>query len=139
MLSGFDCYKQSGFDRTATGHYIGFDYNADFITAARSIVEGQGLTNKCPTLVCISDFDCNGQTWSTDFALAFSVLNQCSETERHAFFQRIPKVLCTQARLYITHASWMRPDHLKSSGLKMTKTINSDFIDITCHGWQHRE
>jgi len=120
-------------------HYIGFDYNADFITAAHSIVEGRGLTNKCPKLACISNFDCPGQNWNADFAIVFSVLNHCSKTERRAFFQRIPTALHTQARLYITHASWVRPGHLKSSGMKIAKTIRSDFIDITRHGWEHQD
>lgn len=120
------------------GHYMGFDYNTDFITAAWSIVEDRGLANKSPKLACISDFDCSGLAWDADFALAFSVLNHCSEPERHAFFQCIPTILRSKARLYITHASWMRPSHLKSSGLKITKTINSDFIDITHHGWERR-
>lgn len=126
-------------DYLNAGHYFGFDYNADFITAARSIVENQGLCNKRPTLACISDFDCTGQTQNADFAIAFSVLNHCSERERHVFFQRIATVLRAQARLYITHASWMRPSYLKSSGLEITKTIRSDFIDITRHGWEHRD
>ena len=124
-------------DYLDAGHYIGFDYNADFVAAARSIVQGLGLTNKCPEVACISDFDCTGQNWCADFALAFSVLNHCSETERCIFFQRIAGALRAQARLYITHASWMRPSYLKSSGLEITKTIGSDFIDITRHGWEH--
>lgn len=126
-------------DYLDAGKYIGFDYNADFIAAARSIVQNQGLTNKCPQITFISEFNCAGLNWHADFALAFSVLNHCSETERYTFFQRIPSALRTQARLYITHASWMRPGYLKSSGLEITKTIDSHFIDITRHGWARRD
>jgi len=126
-------------DYLDVGHYMGFDYNTDFITAAWSIVENRGLANKSPKLACISDFGSSGLAWDADFALAFSVLNHCSEPERHAFFQCIPTAHRTKARLYITHALWRRPSHLKSSGLKITKTINSDFIDITQHGWEGRD
>ncbi len=126
-------------DYLDAGNYIGFDYNTDFITAARSVVESKGLMHKRPQLAWIPDFDCGGMDWKADFALAFSVLNHCSEPQRHAFFQCIPKALRARARLYITHASWLRSGHLRASGLKITRTIRSDLLDITQHGWEHRD
>lgn len=121
------------------GNYIGFDYNVDFIMAAEAIIEKQSLTSKQPEVTCISDFDCSGRNWSADVGLAFSVLNHCSEQQKKLFFQRIPQVLRPGARLYVTHASWMRPAYLTSSGLKVTRTIGSTFMDITLHGWGHRD
>jgi SAM-dependent methyltransferase len=121
------------------GHYFGFDCNADFVAVAKTIAEKRNLLKKRPFICQTSNFDCTERPWTADFAIAFSVLNHCSEIQKRAFFRIIPDALSDRARLYITHANWLRPDYLGACGLIITRTINSSYMDITLHGWEHRE
>ena len=109
------------------GRYVGFDSNSDFVEVSKKQVDDDsGLQGKRPKIELIRDFELDSLgAFEADFALAFSVLNHCSDTQKEAFFSTISSVLKPSARLYITHAEWFSPSYLVGTGLSQLRLIES--------------
>jgi len=121
------------------GNYFGFDFNKDFIKAARRVSEEQGLTEKSPRFEVVDDFNIQHWVPSFDYAIAFSVLNHCRENQRQQFFGMIGKTLRQGGRLYISHAFWFSEAYLAGNELKLTKQFHDRDVNIREWGWPEPE
>lgn len=110
------------------GKYFGCDYNADFVLTAERIVQAdEQLAEKSPSLAQIAAFDIRAITSRTfDFALAFSVLNHCSASERRIFFEQVGQVLNQKGQAVVTHAAWFDPSQLQGTNLRVKRRIEGE-------------
>ncbi len=121
------------------GNYFGFDYNVSFITAAERAVTEHGLSTKQPSLVALSDFEMSGIRRTFDYAIAFSVLNHCSPSQRRLFFSNIGQCLAPGAKLFISHARWLKEADLERAGLVISERFGVHDLDLSEYGWQPPE
>jgi SAM-dependent methyltransferase len=122
-----------------TGNYFGFDYNMSFITAAERAVSEQGLAAKQPCLVALSDFELSGIRRTFDYALAFSVLNHCSPSQRRLFFSNISQCLAPGAKLFISHARWLKEEDVRRAGLIVGQRFEVRDLELSDYGWPPSE
>ncbi len=101
-------------------HYYGIDYNQDFIQAAHQIVEDKNLLPKKPKLKVVDNFSFQELEAKFDYAIAFSVLNHCYQTQRYRFFEQLSYVMKKGAKVYITHAFWFNEKYLKNEQIQLT-------------------
>ena len=106
-------------------NYCGVEYNKDFIVAAKQIINNKKLNDKNPTVNVIENFNFNdaGVGKDFDYGIAFSVLNHCNKSQRHAFFNNISHILNSSAKLFITHASWYEPSYIERTNMKLEKNM----------------
>lgn len=126
-------------DFLAAGNYHGVDYNPDFITAAELMAERHGLLAKQPVFATVKDFDFATVPQRFDYALVFSVINHCTPEQTAAFFARMHRPMRTGGKVYVSHASWFRPEHLQGSRLELTGRTGPADFDIAAHGWKDGE
>lgn len=117
------------------GNYYGTDYNEDFLSVARDIVNEDNLSDKNPNFVRQSDFQFGEIERSFNYIIAFSVLNHCSHTQRDAFFKNVPSVMDTDTRLFISHGHWFNDLVLDELPLVLHARIPKLDIDIHQYGW----
>jgi SAM-dependent methyltransferase len=113
------------------GHYTGIDINPDYVRAARTIVENQGLAYRRPTFVVMSDYY---DVQRFDFCLLFSVLNHCTPSEIAAFFRFIKPRLSPTGAVFITHTAKLALAH-QDQGFERARAFTSADFDITEFGW----
>ena len=123
------------------GKYCGVDYNEDFIFLAIEICSEEAkLNQKEPSLSVINDFNFSSSLATFDFAMAFSVLNHCSEREKDFFFEHIETVIKPGTRVFITHAEWFDDSFLEHVNLRKIRSLSrySDLgngFDFKDWGW----
>jgi SAM-dependent methyltransferase len=123
----------------APNHYYGFDYNQSFIAAAQRVIEENDLSEKHPTVAALIDFDLSKIGRSFDYAIAFSVLNHCSATQRQLFFANISGCLKPGAKLIVSHARWLEETGLASYGLRISKVFSAAELELDRYGWPASE
>jgi SAM-dependent methyltransferase len=121
------------------GRYVGFDYNASFVEAARFVIAEQGLADKSPAVLRLQDFDFRSLNRRFDFAIAFSVLNHCDHVQRELFLRNIRDGLAPGAQLYVSHAGWMNEAHLALAGLRIRHNFDAAELKLEENGWDSRE
>jgi SAM-dependent methyltransferase len=126
------------------GHYAGMDYNPDFIRAAEHVVRSSGLDHKRPKLLAIDDFRFEEFGASFDYALAFSVLNNCNSHLKQTCLRRLGPVLAPGGRAFITHARWFDESYLRGLPLALGDVLKPDSgplqgLAIDAWGWDHPE
>lgn len=123
-------------DYLDTGNYCGVDYNADFITAVKTVTRQDGLEAKAPAFEVVDEFKFDHMPPVFDYALLFSVLNHCTPKQRLEFFKRIPTPMKQGGRIYISHADWFNESYIpQDSPLALTNHFTDDDFDVTKFGW----
>ena len=112
-------------DYLEAGNYWGFDYNEDFISAAKQIVRDQGLETKRPTLLTVQEFDPTPLDSDFEFGLVFSVLQHTNEHNKRRFFEMIDEAFHPGAKVIITHAKWFDESYLESGVFEVTRALDS--------------
>ena len=120
-------------------NYHGIDHNADYVRAARLSAEAANLTAKQPTFEVIKNFDFRPLEPVFNYALVFSVLNNCPEDARRAFFRMIAQPLAADAKVFLSHGHWCEESYLENSGMELARTYTADDFDITEFGWKKRD
>jgi cyclopropane fatty-acyl-phospholipid synthase-like methyltransferase len=118
-----------------SGNYFGFDYNTSFVAAAQQVVADNHLADKRPSIVALADFDFGSVNRRFDFAIAFSVLNHCSDAQRKLFFMNIGRCLVPGAKLFISHARWLAEADLVPARLVVLKRFEVSDLDLGSFGW----
>jgi len=121
------------------GNYYGVDYNNSFIKTASLLVTEKGLSGKHPTLKVISDFDLSALSQKFDFVNVFSVLNHCDDQQRRLFFENVCKCLAPDAKIYLTHAGWLKKSYLRLGGLRIIKRFDATELELEKHGWSETD
>jgi 2-polyprenyl-3-methyl-5-hydroxy-6-metoxy-1,4-benzoquinol methylase len=121
------------------GNYYGVDYNNSFIKTASLLVADKGLSGKHPILRVVSDFEFSALNQQFDFVNVFSVLNHCDHQQRRLFFENISNCLAPDARLFITHAGWLKKSHLRLGGLRIIKRFDASKLQLEKYGWSKPE
>lgn len=121
------------------GRYFGFDYNQDFIFAFKNCLAEYFINEKCPIIKETQEFCVEGIDFKADYAICFSVLNHCSQSDRAVFFKNIQIIFKPGARLYISHAKWFNQESIGNAGFEMTNVFDHRDYDISKHGWQPGE
>jgi SAM-dependent methyltransferase len=85
------------------GNYFGFDYNKDFIKAAKYIINTKpSLASKNPTVSVQQNFNLiSDKSDLCNYGIAFSVLNHCSDKEIRDFHQNIHKAMKLGGKIYV--------------------------------------
>lgn len=117
------------------GNYYGFDYNKSFVTAGQRLIAEHDLTAKQPSIVELADFDLSGVTRTFDYAIAFSVLNHCTEAQRQLFFAHIGRCLGSGAKLVISHARWLKEADIAPARLVVRRRFETSDLDLSRYGW----
>ena len=123
----------------ADNNYYGLDYNADFIRAACAMSEKENLAVKHPSFKVVQNFNLVHNESIFDYAIAFSVLNHCDVEQKEAFFKRIPIVMKTGSKVYISHARWFDESFIKKTRMKLIKLFGSDDYNIIKFGWNNKD
>lgn len=121
------------------GHYYGFDYNPSFVATAHRLIAENGLEEKRPTVAAIADFDLKSIDRTFDHAIAFSVLNHCSEAQRNLFFANIERCLAPTAKLFISHARWLKEADLAPARLVILRRFEAADLNLGQYGWPPEE
>ena len=112
--------------------YFGLDVNEDFINISNSIISASKLLlEKNPKLHVSSSFEMPKQSEKFDYGLAFSVLNHCTNIERHLFFKNLLPNFKKSGKIIITHASWFKLPTLCRFRININKKIK---MNIFCNG-----
>ncbi|MGF1465710.1 MAG: SAM-dependent methyltransferase [Sandaracinaceae bacterium] len=85
---------------------VGFDQRPDYVQMAERAIAERGLEARGARFRWVQRFEMD-DLGTFDYALAFSVLNHCTWSERADFFERIPRHLAPGGRLLVTHAAWL--------------------------------
>ncbi len=117
------------------GNYQGFDYNASFVAAGQQLIAEHGLADKRPSVATLADFDFQGVERLFDYGLAFSVLNHCNEAQRKLFFANIGRCLAPGAKLFISHARWLKEADLAPARLSILKRFDAADLNLSNYGW----
>lgn len=112
------------------GNYIGIDYNASFIEAAKRIIRMRNLEEKSPSFHVVDDFVLPPDAARANFALAFSVLIHCTEAQRKSFFINMGKRLQQGTRLFVTHARLLEGYDPSEHNLRFQRKYNQ--TDLSC-------
>jgi SAM-dependent methyltransferase len=121
------------------GNYCGIDFNKDFIKTAIAIAKEPDLAAKAPKFEVVEDFDLRRIEPVFDYAIAFSVLNHCSESQRMVFLRNIAGPLKRGGRAYISHCSWLSESSLTGTEMRCTGRVGMHDFDITQWGWPEPE
>lgn len=121
------------------GHYYGFDYNLSFVEAARRLIAEHGLEEKRPTVVALANFELKSIDRMFDHAIAFSVLNHCNEAQRSLFFANIGRCLAPAAKLFISHANWLKEEDLAPARLVILRRFEAADLNLGQYGWPPEE
>lgn len=108
------------------GNYCGVDFNPSFVESANRLIESGPLTSKSPQIFLIDEFEVGRLGRKFDYLLCFSVLNHCTDSERHLFFDRIKCAMHQDSRLVVTHGDWFDAERYDVAGLLQHPTINNE-------------
>ncbi|MFT3730994.1 MAG: class I SAM-dependent methyltransferase [Hyphomicrobium sp.] len=121
------------------GHYYGFDYNPSFVSAGQRLIAENSLEEKRPTIVALANFELKTIDRIFDHAIAFSVLNHCNEAQRSMFFANIGRCLAPAAKLFISHANWLKEEDLGPARLAILRRFEAADLNLGQYGWPPEE
>lgn len=126
------------------GNYVGMDYNEDFISAAKHVIEGdRGLCAKEPTLFCVENFEFDVIERPVDYVLAFSVLNHGDPSRVATFLESLLSVTHAASRVFVSHAAWFNVSYLQKSSFVVRNMIDgpagiAESLTMSDWGWKGR-
>jgi SAM-dependent methyltransferase len=118
-----------------TGNYCGFDYNESFVAAGRQLIAEHDLSFKHASISVLADFRVEAIGREFDYAIAFSVLNHCDDAQRRLFFLNIGQCLAPGAKLFISHAHWLKEADITRAGLTVQHRFEGFDLNLESYGW----
>ncbi len=122
-----------------TGNYIGIDYNKSFIEAARMVAADKSLDAKRPLIEQVQDFALPERASSAVYAIAFSVLNHCDDSQRRSFFRNVGDGLAVGAKVFVTHAGWLDGFAVPQSRLELVRRIDEADVRFFDAAWSSED